>query len=265
MILLLAFPALAAPLTFPDRDGDGYGAPPLDAPAHVPRVDNRLDCDDEDPRVFPEAGEGWADGFVDNDCDDEAEPVYETLVPVRLRTPPPPPRGADLDVDGAPERIEVRDDEARVISGSAGLLLARVALGGATRARLVGDVDGDGAPDLLVLGDEARLHGGLRDWPVQGAQDAALVVIGGPFTDALDLGDRGDDGGAETLLAREEAGGAWLGVLCSHELGARIHADDLLLQAGLPEGWGASLMADGPERVIVLRADGRAAAVPAPR
>ncbi|MFN7146597.1 MAG: putative metal-binding motif-containing protein, partial [Myxococcota bacterium] len=51
-----------------DLDGDGHAA--LDAGGD--------DCDDADPAVFGEAPETWADGFTDNDCDDEIEAV--TLV-----------------------------------------------------------------------------------------------------------------------------------------------------------------------------------------
>ncbi len=255
--------AFAGPL-YPDRDGDGFGATPPVAEPGVPWVDNRDDCDDQDPTVYPEAPERWADGFVDNDCDDEVEPIFADLRPLRTRGLEPELPGEDLDGDGIFDRVEADGAEVRVISGRTGRTLARVQQG--ARARLVGDVDGDGAPDLLVLGAEARFHTRLYEQPIQRPEDARTVVVGGPFTGAVDLGDRDQDGRSETLLlrARLADGGAWLGVLCAHDLAPTVDRRDLLLQALLPEGWGEGLAWSLDGELVVARADGRLAVVPVP-
>lgn len=263
LILLLLSAVLAAP-RFPDRDGDGFGAPPLDADPAVPRVDDRDDCDDLDGRVFPEAAEGWGDGFVDNDCDDEVEPVFARLRPAPApRARPAEPR-ADLDGDGVADRVEADGAEARVISGRTGAVLARVER--AARARLVGDVDGDGDPDLVVLGEEARFHTALLARPRQRASEARAVVRGGPFTAALDLGDRDHDGRSETLLAaaRGPDGRGWVGVVCAHDLQPGLVASALTLQARLPAGQGEGLAWSAAGSLLVRGASGGWSTIPPP-
>lgn len=261
--LLLCLSALAAPL-YPDRDGDGYGATPPLAPPGVPWVDNRDDCDDLDPDTFPEAEERWDNGFVDNDCDDEVEPIFEPLRPDRERRAEPEEPGEDLDGDGIFDLVEATGAEVRVISGRTGRTLARVQQG--ARARLVGDVDGDEVPDLLVLGEEARFHTRLEQQPIQRAEEARYTVTGGPFTGAVDLGDRDGDRRSETLLLRGRLadGHAWLGVVCAHDLAPKRDRRDLALQALLPEGWGERLAWSAEGELLVGRADGPWAVVPAP-
>lgn len=110
--------------------------------------------------------------------------------------------------------------------------------------RMVGDVDGDGARDLVMLhgADSAwphvYVHTGLTRFGSRAVDDAYAAISAdglSEFYDAIDLGDRDGDGLAETLLTvpeRSSDGAPWFGVLESSALsvGATLSAFDFRLQ-----------------------------------
>ena len=125
------------------------------------------------------------------------------------------------------------------------------------RPRMVGDIDGDGVRDLVVLEAEARFFTGLSAGGRFVEDDAWGTVYGAPdgwFTDAVDLGDLDGDGRAETLLTSPGASGdgvAWAGVVRGGDLAKHgaLAATDLILQAtpgvrGTTYGYRAALVGD---------------------
>jgi len=138
--------------------------------------------------------------------------------------------------------------------------------GFAEAPRVIGDLTGDGTPDLIVLGAEPAVYVDLRSQPSFGPEDAyARVHAGGSvFNDAVNVGDRDDDGRAETMLfvpGHEERGTSWIGVLGGAELslGATVRAEDLRLQSlstrrSSSFGYRAALVEDlgGADRDFVL-------------
>lgn len=118
--------------------------------------------------------------------------------------------------------------------------IARVTREGSSPVpRMVGDLDGDGTPDLALLDETAWLMVELSGRREQHPTDAYTTVStgdGSRFYDAADLGDRDGDGRAETALSVPSlaaAGTSWLGLLGSDELGlgAALTPSDLRLTA----------------------------------
>jgi hypothetical protein len=69
-------------LYYQDSDADGYGSGIVRVRDCVPPrgfVRNRNDCNDNDPKVNPEAGESCSDG-IDNDCDTKTDCVDSSCI-----------------------------------------------------------------------------------------------------------------------------------------------------------------------------------------
>lgn len=150
------------PETHPGADESAFGE------AGVDGLDN--DCDDlvdEGSARFDDDGDGWTE--TTGDCDDADADVNPDEVEV-ADTP------ADEDCDGtlAPA-IPLADVAAAVWWGDKDNTTIGNAAG--TAVSIVGDVDGDGLPDVLVSAPTGRLEGGPR----------AAYLLAGPATEGGSL------------------------------------------------------------------------------
>ena len=96
----------------------------------------------------------------------------------------------------------------------------------------VGDLDHDGAPNVLLPGDEQALaFTGLGTFTLRTQTDAWMTIrgaTGSVFGAAVDLADRTGDGQPETLLTRTwppDDETAWIGVLLGSDLAWRSDFD----------------------------------------
>ena len=152
--------------------------------------------------------------------------------------------GGDQDGDGLPDLV-VWDsiDELWLVPGgaAAGTLddRARARVAEAVGdCRVLGDLDGDSLSDVLVLGSEAYLLTDLTAQPVWTREGATAQVdlAGDEVSDAIDLGDRDEDGAPEIVLfAERRASNAtgWVGVTRSADwfYGSTITDADIVLEA----------------------------------
>ncbi len=146
-----------------DQDADGfqYGA----------------DCDDADPATYPGAADAWYDG-LDADCagnDDSDQDADGTpfdadcddLDPTITIPTTESWDGVDNDCDGTVDDLAVATVADGILYGDT----AALALGGSHGLSLGGDLDSDGAADLLVVSSSAGTTG--HGWLVSG-----LTAIG---------------------------------------------------------------------------------------
>ena len=159
---------------YADADGDGYGDPDdsvVTCEQPTAYTDVAGDCDDSDDTTYEGSEEICNDG-VDNDCDDSSdgcalEATYDL---------------ADADValwsNGEDDHAEQDGDASladahATLTGAASGDLAGVAVA------VVGDVDGDGAPDVIV---------GATDADPGGSASGEAYLLYGPVSGTIDLG-----------------------------------------------------------------------------
>ncbi len=241
-----------------DADGDGHGDASAPRSACIAAADESTlddDCDDGRPDVYPGADE-TCDG-VDNDCDggvdgataidaptwyqDADSDGYGTATTVVSCRAPAGYAAATGDCDDAvyarnPGATEVCGDgldndcdgtgNGCTLSGTVDLdahppatvLLDDAGAGGFTTARGVGDVDGDGLPDLVAaanVGDQAWIFRGTPSGELRTGDAWGHVVAGSRdnnfATNVLGGFDWDDDGLADLALpatqyARDDLG-----------------------------------------------------------
>ncbi len=207
-----------------DGDGDGWGAEgevrsadgDCDDPGEAPEAG---DCDDADPGVHPGADEVCDDG-LDNDCDGSAGPCG---------------LGGDEDLALATAR-----------------LVGERAWGFAGRALAAGDLDGDGADDVVVGAPFAdRVHAVLgpvagtrslawADATLQGATDGLGFAVGACDLDGDGLADL-LAGAPEDATGGTEAGAVLLVYGPVEGAVEPGRADATLLGVAEGDGAGASL------------------------
>jgi hypothetical protein len=232
--------ATDAPYDGVDQDCVGGDADDLDGDGQAATEAGGGDCDDSDPSILTGAAETWADGFTDNDCDDELEAATLTYgagawTGVRPNGQLGRRLGAlgDVTGDGRADYLAAAayDDGAYtfggavfLVSGTSGGPLVdapEMVAGGAywfLGAGLDGgpDVDADGVPDLFV--SATGVDGGAgATWLVSGAAfaastspfsaaDAALATVSGDTPSSY-------SGSAITFLGDVMGDGAsWYGV-----------------------------------------------------
>lgn len=148
----------------------------------------------------------------------------------------------DLDGDGAADLLisAWHNPVARIVSGATGAPVATVTGESRARPHRVGDVDGDGHPDLAMVGPDLLLHTGLATRPAQRPETAILRLAADTgFLDAVDLGDRDGDGASETGITApygQNGEWGWVGILGSGGLDRPSDASSLRLQASADSG-----------------------------
>ncbi len=196
-----------------DGDGDGFGGDDTVASCLQPSgtTEAAEDCDDADASVHPDAEEVCDD--LDNDCDgfiDVTERELEPVASVGLaelsivgelgradvgHTVVP---AGDLDGDGVEDVLVAAPGAERGLgavyvfhgplageldlSDADAALVGDTAIGAAGYSVAVGDLDGDGHPDLAIGAPSRRVLDGAS-W-----REGAVFVARGPFAGRVDLG-----------------------------------------------------------------------------
>ena len=108
---------------------------------------------------------------------------------------------ADLNNDGADEIILCHNEEINVIDGQGNVLWIQPLVGGmAQYPAAVGDIDGDGAPEIVVLTAYGNARGGINVFDATGATLISEVTNNNPLICAPVLADINNDGGLEIIF-----------------------------------------------------------------
>jgi hypothetical protein len=201
--------AIGAVRGWADRDGDGWGQGGYGQ--DVSRCDAEVvshrsgDCDDADPDVFPGAPETCDDALRDENCDGRAEWLADADGDGWGGPPAAECSGAvhasgdcdDADAAVSPAGVEVCGngsdddcDENALPCAFAGVMRPEDAVGGLVGEPLAsGDLDGDGAPDLVTGDVTDEGVGTMRVYfgPIAPGSEADVTFAwtGGPRSAAL--------------------------------------------------------------------------------
>lgn len=109
---------------------------------------------------------------------------------------------ADLDGDGADEIILSHNEEVNVIDGQGQVRWTRPLTGGiAQYPAAVGDIDGDGSPEIVVLTSYANARGGINVFDKDGETLLAVQLTNNPLICAPVLFDLDGDGTLEIIFS----------------------------------------------------------------
>lgn len=108
---------------------------------------------------------------------------------------------ADLDNDGADEIILCHNDQVNVINGQGQILWTRTLAGGmAQYPAAVGDIDGDGSQEIVVITAYGNTRGGVNVYDATGEELLSEITTNNPLICAPVLADLNGDGTLEIIF-----------------------------------------------------------------